>query len=339
MATTEPKDIREIQKLRRSAEHRYAWRLSEKEHAAKVRAGLSLRLWGELAGGGAVQGSAGAQAGAGEGRFDPGFEGAATRPARSRGVDGLLIALKAVESWGAGFGPEDIARLEREFVEAGTGAGPEDSLWINQGVDALLRGDVWGYLAPGKPSVAAELAWRHLSPFHEGSRLYAGMFAAACVSVAFVADDLLEAVYVGLGEVPDESRISRAVAAALRIHRTSAGWSEAKERLGAEAAASDWDRPAVAIAQGVLALLFGEADPRRTWELLGEAGFDDPSLNGVTGSITGVQTGVAGTQVKPLSRRDEALVGEPGSVDLGEVVARAVLAAVKVPHRTRICES
>src|SRR5690606_39468271 len=63
-------------------------------------------------------------------------------------------------------------------------------------------------------------------------RLYAGMFAAACVSVPFVADDLLEAVYVGLGEVPDESRLSRAVSAALKVHRTSGGWIEAKEQIG-----------------------------------------------------------------------------------------------------------
>src|SRR5690606_10257758 len=107
-------------------------------------------------------------------------------------------------------------------------------------------------------------------------RLYAGMFAAACVSVAFVADDLLEAVYVGLGEVPDESRLSRAVSAALKVHRTSGGWIEAKERLGLEAETSNWDYPSIALAHGVIALLTGGKQSERAWELLGETGYADP---------------------------------------------------------------
>ena len=329
MASTEPKDIREIQKQRRSAEHRYAWRLSEREYVEKVRAGLTLRLLGELVGAGPARPDLGEQ------DVKRALEGG-----KSRGVDGLVIALKAVETWGVAFRPDDIAQLERELSGGDPGAGREsslnDSLWVRQGVDALLRGDVWGYLAPGRPSVAAELAWRHLSPFHEGSRLYAGMFVAACVSAAFVADDLLEAVYVGLGEVPDECRLSRAVAAALRIHRTSSGWIDAKDRFGSEASASNWDGPAVAVAQSALALLSGGGDLQRTWELLGETGDDDPSLNGAIGSLVGVQVGVAGLppwMEELFRRRASSLIGGPRAIELDALGDRVLWATRQLPKQ------
>lgn len=346
LVTAEPGEIRAIQQLRRSAEHRYAFRMSDEEYAARVRAGLGLRFVGAAASEAPVDGAPIAQASAGS----AGGSGAAgavgvfgAAKDEVPGVDGLLVALKAAKTWGAAFGAASIAQLQLEArgtaMPTSDAEAPADGRWAANGVDALLCSDVWGYLAPGKPSMAAELAWRHLCRFHEKSRLYAGMFVAACVSVAVVADDLLEAVFVGLGEIPDESRLSRAIKATLRIHRTSSGWVEAKERLGAELAGShhpDVDEPCVALAHGVLALLSGGGDTERTWELLAESGFGDPSMKGALGSIIGVQVGTDGVRLELRSAVPRSLALRIGGVEelaLDAMVTRIVSASKRLPSK------
>lgn len=312
LAATEPREIQLIQKSRRSAEHRYAWRLEEWEFQAKVRAGLSVRLLGELA----LEGE-GVLEGATE-RVDGG--------ARTKGIDAAVAALRALEEWGADVDADRIAAFETK----GSQEGPD------RGESAALRADLWGYVAPGKPSMAAELAWRDLSPFHEGSSLYAGMFVAATASAAFVADDALEALFVGLGELPDESRLSREIQAALKVHRTSSGWSEAKERLREEAPSSLEDRASSALAHSVLALLFGRGNPFDSWRLLAEAGLAGAALYGAIGSIIGVRLGgdrevpdwLQGVPERLLPR-----VAGLGELTLDALAARIVAAAKRLPRR------
>lgn len=306
MTATEPREIRAIQQSRRSAEHRYAWRLGDREFAEKVRAGLGLRLLGELAT--EVEGME-----SGEGGGVPGG-------VRSAGVDAALIALSALEEWGAGVDAASIA-----------------SIGVNDPAsDAIRRADFWGYVAPGKPSMAAEFAWRDLSPYHERSSLYAGMFVAATVSAAFVADDVLEAVYVGIGEVPDQSRFIEAIYRALRVHRTSAGWLEAVERLRSEAPGSPEDRPELMLSHGVLALLFGDGNPLRSWQLLADTEIAEAALNGAIGSILGVHGGVDGnspTLLKRVPVRLEPQVARSKELTFDELVERTVAVANRLPRR------
>ena len=80
-----------------------------------------------------------------------------------------------------------------------------------QSVAAWTRADFWGYVAPGWPEKAAELAYKDSSINHRRNGVYGCMFFAAAISAAFVVDDPLEALEIGLNEIPKDSMFADAM--------------------------------------------------------------------------------------------------------------------------------
>jgi ADP-ribosylglycohydrolase len=80
-----------------------------------------------------------------------------------------------------------------------------------QSVAAWTRADSWGYVAPGWPEKAAELAYRDASINHRRNGVYGTMFMAASLAAAFVVDDPREALKIGLQEIPQNSLFAEAV--------------------------------------------------------------------------------------------------------------------------------
>ncbi|HEX6971031.1 MAG TPA: ADP-ribosylglycohydrolase family protein [Limnochordia bacterium] len=84
-------------------------------------------------------------------------------------------------------------------------------------VQLLDESDIWGWLAPGRPELAA--SWACAAAFGVAGgeeELYAALFAAALAAAAFITEDPAEALHIGAGEIPDDSRVAAAVRAALQ---------------------------------------------------------------------------------------------------------------------------
>jgi ADP-ribosylglycohydrolase len=93
-------------------------------------------------------------------------------------------------------GAEETARLGNPYVQ-----------WIG----ADIRADPWGYVSPGNPERAAELAYRDAVLSHRRNGIYGAMFFAAAISAAFVVDDPMEALRIGLQEIPADCELARAI--------------------------------------------------------------------------------------------------------------------------------
>jgi ADP-ribosylglycohydrolase len=118
-------------------------------------------------------------------------------------------------SWGCFWGERNFLQNLHEGVpvdEAGFLNNPNV-----QSVAAWTRADTWGYVAPGWPEKAAELAHRDASINHHRNGVYGAMFFAAAISAAFVLDDPVEALHAGLNEIPSGSLFSEAVRWCLHI--------------------------------------------------------------------------------------------------------------------------
>ena len=76
-------------------------------------------------------------------------------------------------------------------------------------IGADIRADPWGYLAPGWPEKAAEMAWRDAYLSHRRNGIYGEMFFAAAISAAFTVDHPVEALEIGLTEIPRRLRPRR----------------------------------------------------------------------------------------------------------------------------------
>lgn len=78
-------------------------------------------------------------------------------------------------------------------------------------IGAQIRVDSYGYAVPGRPEMAAGLAWRDARLSHTKNGIYGAMFCAAMVSAAFVVADVREIIEIGLGEIPAGSRLYAAI--------------------------------------------------------------------------------------------------------------------------------
>jgi len=94
---------------------------------------------------------------------------------------------------------------------------------FNDWIGAQIRADLYGWVCPGRPALAADLARRDASLSHRGDGIYGAVFVAALGAAIPAAHDLAEAIDVALQEIPGDSR----AAAAVKLGRELAGKADA----------------------------------------------------------------------------------------------------------------
>jgi len=170
-------------------------------------------------------------------------------------IDYTLLALMLVEERGADFGTEDVARawlrllpagavwtaeraayrtllnrMAEQFVNgeaAGFDLGECSDNEFNEWIGAQIRADLYGWICPGRPALAAELARRDATLSHRGDGVHAAAFVAALAATLPTCTDLDSALDAALAQVPADS----GVAAGVRFGRSIAGTADAVTRL------------------------------------------------------------------------------------------------------------
>jgi len=133
----------------------------------------------------------------------------------------------------ATFGPERT-RIAFESLIALDGRRESWSLLPDEHEEwcgAMIRTDAYGWACPGRPLLAAELAWRDASWTHRATGVYAAMFVAAALAVAPLAAEPLDMVEVGLAVVPRRSRLHETITYALREVRRASDWLDGCARI------------------------------------------------------------------------------------------------------------
>jgi ADP-ribosylglycohydrolase len=101
-------------------------------------------------------------------------------------------------------------------------------------IGADIRADPWGYMAPGWPEQAADMAYRDAFLSHRRQGIYGEMFFAASIAAAFAVDDPVEALRIGLSEIPSQCALARAARWALRIAPDIKDYKEARAAVDAK---------------------------------------------------------------------------------------------------------
>ena len=156
---------------------------------------------------------------------------------------GLLIA----EDFGPDFSIEDVGHAWLKYLPGAATA--EDIALKNlkagipaakvgevnnpccEWIGAYIRADPWGYMAPGWPEMAAGMAYRDAWISHRRQGVYGEMFFAAAISAAFVVDNPVEALEIGLTEIPAECALATAVRWALKLAPEIHDYRQARDAM------------------------------------------------------------------------------------------------------------
>lgn len=162
--------------------------------------------------------------------------------------------------------------------------------------------DSWGLVAPGKPELAADLARRAAQVTHDGNAVYGGMFIAACISLAFVHDDIYTVVREALKQIPEDCAYARVARDVMAFHAAHPDdWRACLKYVQENYGYDKYPGACHVIPNGavvVLSLLYGEGSYSKTICISCMCGWDTDCNAGNVGTILGVLVGTEGIEDK-----------------------------------------
>jgi ADP-ribosylglycohydrolase len=178
-----------------------------------------------------------------------------TRAEPDDDINYTILALLVLEEHGEDFAVADVARAWLRLLPAGmtwtaereayrillsnmdaefvNGADPGFDLSAcsanphNEWIGAQIRADLYGWVCPGRPRFAADLARRDASLSHRGAGVHGAMFIAALGAAIPATEDLDTALETALSTIPAAS----AAADAVRFGRSLVGAADAVPEL------------------------------------------------------------------------------------------------------------
>jgi ADP-ribosylglycohydrolase len=198
-------------------------------------------------------------------------------------------------------------------------------------IGALIRGDAFGWVNPGRPLAAARLAYQDASLSHVANGVYGEMWSAALVAAAFTAESAREAIDVSLTCVPPRSRLAEALGEVASMRDQGLGWEAAVSTVQAKYGHYSWVHTVNNAAIIAAGLLWGDGDFSMTVGLTVAGGWDTDSNGATAGSVAGVLAGAAalpGHFVEPLHDRTRSAVFGYDNSAISDLARRTTALAI-----------
>jgi ADP-ribosylglycohydrolase len=202
-------------------------------------------------------------------------------------------------------------------------------------IGAQIRADVLGYVVPGRPEVAAQLAYQDAALSHVKNGIYGEMWAAATISASFALDHPEHAILAGLAQIPARSRLHEAIERSLEWASLFPTWQEAYAEVQAAYGHYHFVHTINNACFVVIGLMYGHRDFSDTIGITVECG-EDTDCNGATaGSVFGALHGaqsIPDEWTQPFSDRVRTIVpgrhGHAGSLLISDLVQRTAALAL-----------
>lgn len=225
----------------------------------------------------------------------------------------MVLAQNIREKYGKDFTPYDVSvawmdsqpkyaycTAERvafcNFIKGFTP--PTSAIYKNpyrEWIGAQIRGDYWGYINPGNPELAAEMAWRDASISHIKNGIYGEMFIAAMLANAAVTSNIEDIILSGLAQIPYTSRLYKSVTDILDKYKSGVPEEETFAYIHScydEHTGYGWCHTISNAMIVVASLLYGGGDYARSICRAVQTAFDTDCNGATVGSILGMANGV-----------------------------------------------
>ncbi|HEY5585430.1 MAG TPA: ADP-ribosylglycohydrolase family protein [Ruminiclostridium sp.] len=208
--------------------------------------------------------------------------------------------------WWGGYGKSTehtaYLNLRNGIMAPRSGSIEQNGAAVAEQIGGQIFIDTWGLVVPGDFKLAAQYAEKAASVSHGGNGVYGGMFIAACISAAFIENDLMEILEDGLSVIPSDCEYTRITREIIKYHKNNPdNWRDCfkyiKDNFG-------YDRYPGAChiipnsAVMILSLLYGNGNFSSTINICNMCGWDTDCNVGNVATIMGVWKGLEGIDFK-----------------------------------------
>ncbi len=275
-----------------------------------------------------------------------------TRAEPDDDIDYTLLALLLLEEEGTGFTTADVARawlrrlpggatwtaeraayrtllarMNDEFVngeEPGFDLDECSDNEYNEWIGAQIRADLYGWVCPGRPQLAADMARRDAALSHRGEGVNGAVFIAALAAAIPASVTLDEAIDTALGYIPGDSD----AAAAVHFGRELAGATDAVDRLHTQFADLSPVHTVNNLALVIWALCSAGDDFGAAIGDAVAAGWDTDCNGATVGGLFGLTgTPIPDTWTRPWAGRIATCIAGLGEIRLDDAVERTATIA------------
>ena len=225
------------------------------------------------------------------------------------------VALKALK---AGVPAAQTAEADNPYLH-----------WIG----ADIRADPFGYMAPGYPEAAARMAYRDAYLSHRQNGIYGEMYFAAVIAAAFAVDNAVDAVKLGLNEIPRDCDLARDVAWALEAGKGIRDYKAAREAVDQRFDGMSGVHTNNNACLSIFGLMIGDGDFTRAIAHTVAMGLDNDCTAATTGSILGAVLGKSGIPARwteNLNNKVHSYFHGTPTFAIDDLLARFAIQARKV---------
>lgn len=260
----------------------------------------------------------------------------------------VVLAQKIIEEYGRDFESEDVASAWMKYQSVQSYFTAERIAYINfmncieppasamyknvcrEWIGAQIRGDYFGYINPGMPADAAEMAFKDARISHIKNGIYGEMFAAAMISCAAVTDNIEDIILGGLAQIPSTSRLYEAVMKIYNGYKSGVTFDECFNIIHSdydEHTDHGWCHTISNAMVVTAALLYGEGDFGKSICLAVQTAFDTDCNGATVGSVLGMRNTVDGIDEywkNPIKGKIHTSIFGVGMVDIEKAVDKTI---------------
>ncbi len=253
-----------------------------------------------------------------------------------------------IEKYGKNFTSEDVAKAWMElqpknayctaeriaycnFIKGY--APPSSAIYQNpyrEWIGAQIRADYFGYINPGNPELAAEMAFRDACISHVKNGIYGEMFVAAMLAAAAVTGDIKQIIFAGLSEIPYTSRLFEDIMQVIDGFENGVSQADCFRSIHNkynEYTSHGWCHTNPNAMIVTASLLYGGGDFGKSICMAVETGFDTDCNGATVGSILGLRGGIECIDkywIKPFNGKLHTQIIDMGTIIIDELVDKTI---------------